>query len=138
MDQCSEVIIYLWATYLPLKKALQTLYPEKTFDYKKPHSYWKDKQNQKAFFDRLAIKWNIQKPEDWNTVTVYMVLKEGGKFISHYYNNSVKQGKVQGNYIGDSIILLFTTRLYRRFYRNIVAGSFKTLLQCCDRISCTI
>jgi hypothetical protein len=53
---------------------------------------WKNEANRKAFFDQLAIKWNIQKPEDWNTVTIQMVLKEGGQFIKKYYNSSLRQG----------------------------------------------
>jgi hypothetical protein len=40
----------------------------------------------------LAIKWNIQKLEDWNKVTRDMVLKEGGNFIKNYYNSSLQQG----------------------------------------------
>jgi hypothetical protein len=35
-------------------------------------------------------------------------------------------------------LCILPTRLYWRFYRNTVAGSFKSLLQCCDRISNTI
>jgi hypothetical protein len=58
----------------------------------KIHGYWKDKKNQKAFFDQLAIKWNIQKPDDWNKVTWSMVSKEGGNFVSSYYNSSLQQG----------------------------------------------
>jgi hypothetical protein len=79
--------------YIPdISQALQAVYP----DYVppstvKPHGYWKDKKNQKEFFDQLAIKWNIQKPEDWNTVSIKKVIKEGGNFI-YYYNNSVQQG----------------------------------------------
>jgi hypothetical protein len=40
----------------------------------------------------LAIKWNIQKPEDWNKVTAKMLLIEGGNFITRYYNNSPLRG----------------------------------------------
>jgi hypothetical protein len=58
----------------------------------KPRGHWKDKENQKEFFDQLAIKWNIQKPEDWHKVTNKMVMKEGGGFVTHYYNNSLKYG----------------------------------------------
>jgi hypothetical protein len=54
----------------------------------KPQGYWKDKKNQKEFFDQLAVKWNIQKPEDWNKVTNKMVFKEGGRFIG----SSLQQG----------------------------------------------
>jgi hypothetical protein len=69
----------------------------------KHHGYWKDKQNQKALFDQLATKWNIQKPEDWNKVTTTMVFKEGGKFlINQYYNGSLQQG----------IVLKSSTSLY--------------------------
>jgi hypothetical protein len=73
---------------------LQTFYPgyvpvETTA---KPLGYWKDKENQKAFFDRLAIKWNIQKLEDWDKITNKMVLKEGGYFINTHYQLSLKKG----------------------------------------------
>jgi hypothetical protein len=60
-----------------------------------PTTNWKDKKNQKEFFDRLAIKWNIQKPEDWNNVAREKVLKEeGASSIIHYYNGSLIQGKI--------------------------------------------
>ena len=58
----------------------------------KPRGYWKDKENQKAFFDQLAIKWNIQRPEDWNKVTCDTMVRKGGSFINAYYNGSLKQG----------------------------------------------
>jgi hypothetical protein len=72
-------------------KALKAIYP----DYVPPvkiQGYWKDKENQKKFFDQLAIKWNIQKLEDWNKMTYDMVEKEGGSFINRYYNGSLNQG----------------------------------------------
>jgi hypothetical protein len=74
-------------------KALQAIYPDyvPTASTAKPRGYWKDKENQKAFFDQLAIKWNIQKPEDWNKVTREVVVKEGGYFIKWNYN-SLQQG----------------------------------------------
>jgi hypothetical protein len=40
----------------------------------------------------LAVKWNIQKSDDWNKVTLKMLLKEGGNFIASYYNNSPTKG----------------------------------------------
>jgi hypothetical protein len=70
---------------------LKAVYPDYT-PTSKPLGYWKDKENQRKFFDQLAIKWNIQKPEDWNKVTKRMVLKEGGSFVTHQYNSSVQQG----------------------------------------------
>jgi hypothetical protein len=69
---------------------LQAVYPE-FVPKRKPLGYWKDKKNQKELFDQLAIKLNIQKPEDWHQVTPAMV-SEGRSFLSAYYNDSVKQG----------------------------------------------
>jgi hypothetical protein len=54
-----------------------------------------DKKHQKEFFDQLALKWNIQKPDDWNKVTLMMAQKEGGNFISRYYNGSLTQGNIK-------------------------------------------
>ena len=71
-------------------KALQAIYPD-YIPTSKPRGYWKDLQNQKAFFDQLAIKWNIQKLEDWNNFTQEMACKEGS-FISKYYNSSLQKG----------------------------------------------
>jgi hypothetical protein len=51
----------------------------------KPPGYWKNKENQKAFFDQLAVKWNFQNKDDWNKVTEEMVLKEGGYFLKTHY-----------------------------------------------------
>jgi hypothetical protein len=58
----------------------------------KPRGYWSDKDNQRKFFDQLAIKWNIQNKDDWNKVTGEMVQKEGGYFLSKYYKSSLQQG----------------------------------------------
>jgi hypothetical protein len=57
------------------------------------HGYWKDKHNQKKFFDQLAIKLNIKTKDDWNNVTEEMVLKEGGYFFRRYYD-SLQRGRV--------------------------------------------
>jgi hypothetical protein len=54
--------------------------------------HWRDKANQKAFFDKLADKWNVEKKEDWNRITTTMVFKEGGKFINRLYNGSLTKG----------------------------------------------
>jgi hypothetical protein len=66
--------------------------PDKYIPVSKPLGYWKDLKNQKAFFDQLAMKWDIKKPEDWNKVTVKMVFMEGGSFIKVYYNSSLQKG----------------------------------------------
>jgi hypothetical protein len=92
--------------------ALQSLYPElqeawqrrksHTQEVKavapkkiyKPPGYWKNLDNQRAFFDRLATKLNIQKPEDWMNVSHYDVMQERGFFIKTYYNSSVVKGSM--------------------------------------------
>jgi hypothetical protein len=60
----------------------------------KPRGHWKDIKHQRSFFDQLAAKLNIQKPEDWYTVHLVTVLKEGGSFVKEYYNGSIIKGKV--------------------------------------------
>jgi hypothetical protein len=77
---------------LNIFKALQALYLVSAPVAKKPPGYWKDKENQKKFFDQLAIKRNIQTMDDWNQVTTDVVVKEGGSFIDYYYNGSLQQG----------------------------------------------
>jgi hypothetical protein len=75
---------------LIFQKALQAVYP----DYvpaSKPRGYWKDKENQKKFFDQLAVKWNIQNKDDWNQATGGIVVQEGGRFFRKYYG-SLQQG----------------------------------------------
>jgi hypothetical protein len=49
-------------------------------------------EKQRELFDNLAIKWKLQKPEDWLKVTIKNVVKEGGSFIHIFYNGSVLQG----------------------------------------------
>jgi hypothetical protein len=58
--------------------------------------------------------------------------KESGNSISqieesHKQELSEQRTRLKGKY--------FSSRVYWRFYRNTVAGSFKSLRQCCDRIS---
>jgi hypothetical protein len=71
------------------------VYPEYKHIWKSekaPPGSWKDVKLQRDFFDTLASKWNIQKPEDWNAVTTAMVMKEGGHFVKRYYNSSLIRG----------------------------------------------
>jgi hypothetical protein len=63
-------------------------------DGSKPSGYWDSIEHQKAFFDQLATKLNIQKPEEWVKVTTNTIIKEGGfHFLKRFYNGS----KIQGN-----------------------------------------
>jgi hypothetical protein len=73
----------------------------------KGKGHWSDKHHQKEFFDKLAIKLNIKKLDDWNNVTKSMVVKEGGHFINSYYNSSLTKG---------IYLLLSITRICQRLY----------------------
>jgi hypothetical protein len=70
---------------------LRTVYPEYNWKKpeRKPNGHWDDLYNQKAFFDELAIRLNIKKPEDWYSVSVEKVMKMGGSFIHKRYNGSL-------------------------------------------------
>jgi hypothetical protein len=72
------------------KTALQAVYPE--LQWQSSGSYWKHISNQKLFFDQLAIKLNIQQPEDWYRVSKATILREGGQFIVNYYSSSPIKG----------------------------------------------
>jgi hypothetical protein len=77
---------------------LQALYP----DYKpvlKGQRYWGDIKNRKAFFDQLAVKWNIQKMEDWLKVTQKMLHEEGAYFINYYSRGSLIRGTIHYTFI---------------------------------------
>jgi hypothetical protein len=65
----------------------------------KPHGYWKDHENQRAFFDKLGKSLNIQKPEDWYNVGVRTAMIKGGSFLRHY-NGSL----IDGTFILYSIV----------------------------------
>jgi hypothetical protein len=79
-------------------EALQAIYPEhqhiwKNWKQHKPHKYWKSIENQRLFFDQLANKFGVVRPEDWYRVTGRMVMEEGGHFLSTNYKSSIVRGK---------------------------------------------
>jgi hypothetical protein len=59
-----------------------------------PNGHWNRIQNQRQFFDNLAIKMNIKRPEDWYRVTRQTVLDEGGNFIVRHYRGSHLRGEL--------------------------------------------
>jgi hypothetical protein len=72
---------------------LQAIYPEHHWnDPRKPFGYWANVEHQRLFMDQLAIKLNIQSPEDWYNVSCKTVIKEGGSFVAYHYNGSLIQG----------------------------------------------
>jgi hypothetical protein len=68
-------------------------YRKKTLWYRQyntvDYTYWKDKQNQRKFFDQLATSLKIQ---DWTTVSLNTILENGGYFVNSFYNGSVSKG----------------------------------------------
>jgi hypothetical protein len=56
-------------------------------------SHWNDRNTQKDFFDRLAVKLGVDttKPEQWNRVTKFNVIKRGGWGVLQHYNGSLNE-----------------------------------------------
>jgi hypothetical protein len=57
----------------------------------KPKGFWTLVQ-QRLFWMELERKLNIQKPEDWYTVTVEKAVRMGANFITRQYNGSMIRG----------------------------------------------
>jgi hypothetical protein len=75
---------------------LRSVYPELKAVFQEPKvlGYWKDVGHQRTFMDQLAVKLNIQKPEEWYNVTCNTVYQEGAWFVQMYYGGSLLQGKL--------------------------------------------
>ena len=55
-------------------------------------NYWKDKENQKEFMDRLYKHLNLTSLDDWQRVSVKTFTEKGGKtLLSRYYNYSFRK-----------------------------------------------
>jgi hypothetical protein len=83
--------------------ALQALYPEEKIQAPgEAYGYWTNTNHQREFFERLAPKYGIVQPQDWNKVNRQDILKEkGGNFIISYYNSSVTKGKYSAGIMED-------------------------------------
>jgi hypothetical protein len=73
-----------------LSSALQTAYSQSNkwmpWELNKvPSSYWKDMQNQKAYFDWLGEQLNVKHPEDWYKVVVSQVHAKCGAGVLRLY-----------------------------------------------------
>jgi hypothetical protein len=69
------------------------VYPEHNWNYnRKPAKYWQDISHQRTFFENLASKLNIQKPEDWYKVSIETFVQHGGAFVNNYYQGSLVRG----------------------------------------------
>jgi hypothetical protein len=60
----------------------------------KPFGYWLSVQNQRSFFDKLAIKMNCDKITDLHKVQYKTIIEEGGSFINAHYGGSVLRGTI--------------------------------------------
>jgi hypothetical protein len=82
--------------------ALQAVYPEHqaVWQQHRGHGYWQSIQNQRSFFDALAVKLDIKSPEEWMKVSVTSVIESGGYFLNTYYDGSL----VKGSYLMIKII----------------------------------
>lgn len=85
-----------------LKDALCKIYPElaeiiekKDTGLRMQPGHWTDINNQRAFFDQLGQKLNIEQPSDWYKVTWTDVVRMGGSSILNYYNGSLHRALSQ-------------------------------------------
>jgi hypothetical protein len=66
-----------------LFRALQGAYPEVEWTKEWFHrtkveaNYWKNKENQRNLFDKLADDFQIKKPSDWGTITYNQIASKG-------------------------------------------------------------
>jgi hypothetical protein len=85
--------------------ALQVIYPDYEWDPSRFHKatagYWKDLDNQRQFFSKVAKELKIQTYEDWYKVSVSKFQEMGGGGILKENGHSLVKGK---------------TRFYRKFY----------------------
>jgi hypothetical protein len=51
-------------------------------------------QDQRIFFDKLASRLKLERPEDWYSVNSETVIKNGGEFVKTFYNGSHLQGTI--------------------------------------------
>lgn len=56
-----------------------------------PRFYWKDKVNQRAFFEKLSQKLGIKSPRELSRVGIETVRAHGGVSLLKIYGNSLKE-----------------------------------------------
>ena len=65
--------------------------PEGKSIFDKPPGYWKKQQNIDNFFSTLKHEYNLNTPEDWNSITKKHILSNGGwQFLSKYSMFEIK------------------------------------------------
>ena len=53
---------------------------------RKPEGYWEDKQNILQFLEEIKEKYNLNTPEDWNSITQKLILDNGGNRLLNNYS----------------------------------------------------
>jgi hypothetical protein len=64
-----------------LKRALQAVYPAHDWGelrQTRPAGYWNSSENIQTFMKEIEKKLNISRVEDWKSVSIRQVLKQGG------------------------------------------------------------
>ena len=59
-------------------KVLGAAEKEARYFFKKPKGYWKNKKNVLRFLSEIEEKYNVNTPEDWNSITTSQIQSYGG------------------------------------------------------------
>ena len=65
--------------------------PEGKSTFNKPSAYWKNQENIDNFLSEIKEKYNLQTPEDWNSITWKQIQSNGGgSFLQKYSMFEIK------------------------------------------------
>lgn len=67
---------------------IQIMTKKNLFKVNRSESFWKSKEAQRNFFDRLAKQWNFKTLEDWYQISLSQLQKAGGSGILLFYRGS--------------------------------------------------
>jgi hypothetical protein len=74
--------------------ALQAVFPEQQWHpwrfSQVPVGYWEDMENQRKYFDWLAKRLKITRPDDWYNVSLSDVKQENSGLLTRYGNSLIK------------------------------------------------
>ena len=91
--------------------------------------YWENKENILLFFSKLKHKYNLQTPEDWNSITKTQIISNGGRALLAKYSMyelkclACPEGKLNFNnppgfWDSKENILQFLSQLQRKYNLN--------------------
>ena len=52
----------------------------------KPSGYWDNKENVIHFLHEIKVKYNLNSPKDWNSITFHHIQSNGGRFLFQKYS----------------------------------------------------